>query len=217
MERLEQIIAAIEGGKRKQVKELLQDALEDGLDPREILERGLIPAMENVSRKYHSEQFYVPEVIMASQAMSVGTTLLEGEMDAGRTNPVGVAVIGTVKGDLHDIGKNIVGMMLRGVGFQVYDIGYDVSVDRFIEAAKEHQADVLCMSAMLTTTMGEMKKVIGKLINTKERHRYLIMVGGAPVTEAYANLIGADIYARDAGEAARLAKEAVLTRKKENS
>ena len=148
--------------------------------------------------------------------MTVGTTILEEYMEGERPEQTGTVVIGTVKGDLHNIGKNLVAMMLRGLGLTVYDLGYDVEADTFIEKALEYEADIICMSAMLTTTMSEMKKVIGKLVNKRLRNRYIVMVGGAPVTEAFANNIGADIYTRDAATAARMAKEAVLAlRKKE--
>lgn len=174
---LEQIIAAIESGKRKLLKELIEEAVEEGIPPEEILNKGFIPAMESVSRKYHNEQFYVPEVILASQAMNVGTIILEEYMDGTQMPVAGRAVIGTVKGDLHNIGKNIVIMMLRGVGFEVYDLGYDVPADTFIQKAQEYEADIICMSTMLTTTMVEMKKVVGKLVNKRLRDRYIIMVG----------------------------------------
>lgn len=206
---LEQIMEAIEAGKRKQLKELIEEAIEEGISPERILNEGFIPAMESVSRKYHNEQFYVPEVILASQAMNVGTTILEEHMGGRRVPVVGRAVIGTVKGDLHNIGKNIVVMMFRGAGFEVYDLGYDVAADTFIQKAQEYEADIICMSAMLTTTMVEMKKVIGKLVNKRLRDRYIIMVGGAPVTKAFAAAIGADIYTEDAGSAARKAREAL--------
>lgn len=206
---LEQIITAIEQGKRKQLKMLIEEAVEEGTPPKEILDKGFLPAMENVSRKYHNEQFFVPEVILASQAMNVGTAILEDYMGEKQLAAVGRVVIGTVKGDLHNIGKNIVVMMLRGAGFEVIDLGYDVSVDAFIETAQACEADIICMSAMLTTTMVEMKKVIGKLVNKGLRRQYIIMVGGAPVTEAFARSIGADIYTEDAGSAAQMAKEAM--------
>ena len=213
---IEQIIRAIENGKGKQVKQLIEEAIEDGISPQEILNQGLMPAMEQVSRKYSCEQFYVPEVILSSRAMNVGTTILEEYVENNVQEPIGTAVIGTVKGDLHNIGKNLVVMMLRGMGITVYDLGYDVDVDTFIQKAEEYQADIICMSAMLTTTMPEMKKVIGKLVNKGIRERYIIMVGGAPVTENFAKLIGADIYTEDAGAAAQMAKEAVLAlRRKE--
>ena len=209
----QEIIAAIQAGKGKTVKKLIQEAIEAGIAPQELLEQGLIPAMEQVAHKYHSEQFYVPEVILASQAMNVGTTILSEYMVRELPECIGTVVIGTVKGDIHNIGKNLVIMMLRGVGFQVYDLGYDVDVDTFISKAEEYQADVVCMSAMLTTTMPEMRKVIGRMVNKRIRDKYIVMVGGAPVTEAFARTIDADIYTRDAGDAARMAKEAVLKRR----
>lgn len=214
---MQEIIMAIEEGKGKQVKRLIEAAMEDGIAPEAVIEQGLIPAMEKVSDRFRYEQLYVPEVILASRAMSVGTTILEEYMEIENGDSVGTVVIGTVKGDLHNIGKNLVAMMLRGVGFAVYDIGYDVEVDTFIEKAGEYEADIICMSAMLTTTMPEMRKVIGKLVNKGLRERYTIMVGGAPVTETFAKNIGADIYTRDAGSAAAVAKEIMLERKKKEA
>lgn len=212
---MERIIAAIEAGKRKQVKRLIEQALLEGHDAKEIVDLGLLPAMESVSRKYHSAQFYVPEVILASHAMTVGTTILSDQMEEWSGDPIGRVVIGTVKGDLHNIGKNLVAMMLRGVGFTVYDLGYDVDADVFVEKAGELEADIICMSAMLTTTMPEMRKVIGRLVNLRVRERYIVMVGGAPVTEVFAKRIGADLYTRDAGMAALAAKETLQERKQE--
>ncbi len=211
---LEQIIEAIQSGKRRQLKVLIEDAMEEGIAAEQILNEGFLPAMENVSRKYHMEQFYVPEVILASQAMQVGTTILEEYMGGRKLPVIGRAVIGTVKGDLHNIGKNIVIMMMRGAGFEVLDLGYDVAADTFIRKAQEFEADIICMSAMLTTTMVEMKKVIGKLVNKGLRDRYVVMVGGAPVTEAFAAAIGADLYTQDAGSAAKMAREALKERGK---
>lgn len=210
---MEEIITAIESGKGKKVKWLIIKALEEGYDPREIVDFGLIPAMESVTRKYHNEQFYVPEVILASHAMTVGTTILSEYLQEQPREPVGTVVIGTVKGDLHNIGKNLVVMMLQGVGFQVYDLGYDVSADLFLEKAVEYHADIICMSAMLTTTMVQMQKVVGLLVNKGLREKFIVMVGGAPVTEAFAKSIGADIYTRDAGMAAAEAKKALEQKK----
>lgn len=212
---MERIIAAIEAGKRKQVKWLIEQALLEGHDAKEIVDRGLLPAMESVSKKYHSAQFYVPEVILASHAMTVGTTILSEQMEEWKGEPIGKVVIGTVKGDLHNIGKNLVAMMLRGVGFTVYDLGYDVDADVFVEKAGEYETDIICMSAMLTTTMPEMRKVIGRLVNLRIRDQYIVMVGGAPVTEVFAKRIGADLYTRDAGMAALAAKEALQKKKQE--
>ena len=206
---MEEIIAAIEAGKGKQVKRLIEQALEEGHSAQEIVDVGLLPAMESVSRKYHNEQFFVPEVILASHAMTVGTTVLSEEMEAWNREPVGTVVIGTVKGDLHNIGKNLVAMMLKGIGFTVYDLGYDVDADTFLRKAREYQADIICMSAMLTTTMPEMRKVVGKMVNQRIREDYIVMVGGAPVTEAFAKHIGADLYTKDAGMAAKAAEEAL--------
>lgn len=210
---MEEIIEAIEVGKGKQVKRLIEQALEEGYSSHEIVNQSLIPAMESVAKKYHSEQFFVPEVILASHAMTVGTTILSEQMEAWSRKPMGTVVIGTVKGDLHNIGKNLVAMMLKGVGFTVYDLGYDVDADTFLKKAEEYQADIICMSAMLTTTMPEMRKVVGKMVNRRIRGKYIVMIGGAPVTEAFAKNIGADLYTKDAGMAANAAVEALRKKK----
>ena len=152
---LEEIITAIEQGRRRQLKMLIEEAVEEGISPEQILNEGFLPAMDNVSRKYHNEQFFVPEVILASQAMNVGTAILEEYLGGQQPPSIGRVVIGTVKGDLHNIGKNIVVMMLRGAGFEVIDLGYDVSVDAFLDTAQACEADIICMSAMLTTTMAD--------------------------------------------------------------
>lgn len=217
MTRMQEIIEAIEAGKGKRVKQLIEDAMEEGIRPKEVIDQGLIPAMEQVCQKYRCEQFFVPEVIVASRAMSVGTAILNEYIESEEKESIGTVVIGTVKGDLHNIGKNLVVMLLRGLGLTVYDLGYDVEVDTFIEKAEQYHADIISMSAMLTTTMPEMKKVIGKLVNKRLRDNYIIMVGGAPVTEAFARNIGADIYTPDAATAATMAKEAVLARRKEKA
>ena len=213
MAAMEEIIEAIETGKGKQVKRLIEQALKEGDTPQEIVDKGLVPAMESVAKKYHSEQFFVPEVILASHAMTVGTTILSEYVESWSQETIGKVVIGTVKGDLHNIGKNLVVMMLRGVGFEVFDLGNDVEADTFLKTAEACQADIICMSAMLTTTMPEMRKVVGKMVNQRIREKYIVMVGGAPVTEAFARNIGADIYTRDAGAAANVAKEAVKKKK----
>lgn len=216
MEVLEEIIPAIEAGKGKRVKWLIMQALEEGCTPWEIVDFGLIPAMESVTRKYHDEQFFVPEVILASHAMSVGTRILSEYLQEQPREPVGTVVIGTVKGDLHNIGKNLVVMMLRGVGFLVYDLGYDVSAETFLKKAIEYEADIICMSAMLTTTMPQMQKVVERLVSRRLRDRFIVMVGGAPVTEGFAKSIGADIYTKDAGMAAIEAKKALEHRKEQS-
>lgn len=217
MTTIQELAAAIEAGKGKLVKQLMERAIDEGNGHQEILNGALLPAMEAVSRKFKDEQFYVPEVILASHAMTVGTVMLE-EYTQKQPDPIGRVVIGTVKGDLHNIGKNIVAMMLRGMGLEVFDLGYDVDSDAFIEKAGEVDADIICMSAMLTTTMQEMRKVVGKLENKKLRDHYIIMVGGAPITEKFARNIGADLYTPDAGSAAVMAREAVLAiRKKEKT
>ncbi len=192
---------AVEIGKVKIVKELVNKALEEGVAPKEILEAGLLPGMSAIGEKFKNNEVYVPEVLIAARAMNAGVTILKPLMSSGELAGVGTAVIGTVKGDLHDIGKNLVKMMLEGKGINVIDLGVDVSAEKFIEEAKASGADLICCSALLTTTMGEMENVV-KLAEVEGiRDKVWIMVGGAPITEEFKNKIGADCYTPDAASA----------------
>lgn len=206
---IEEISSYLQKGRAKNVKSLVQQALDEGLDPKEILNQGLLSGMMIIGEKFKNNEVFVPEVLVAARAMNAGITILEPKLIEIGNEPVGRAVIGTVKGDLHDIGKNLVTMMLKGAGFEVYDIGIDAEAEAFIEKAEEIGADVICMSALLTTTMPNMQTVIDLLKEKGLRDKYIVMVGGAPVNESFSEQIGADFYTPDAATAAEVAKKAV--------
>ncbi|GMV97307.1 MAG: hypothetical protein AMXMBFR83_16650 [Phycisphaerae bacterium] len=191
-------------GQREVVKSKVQEALEEGVKPETILNEGLIPGMSVVGERFRRSLIYVPEVLISARAMKAGMAILEPLLTASGVQPIGKIVMGTVKGDMHDIGKNLVGMMLQGGGFEVIDLGTDVSAERFIAALREHDAPLLGMSALLTTTMPYMAKVIEALKEQGLRVRTL--VGGAPVSQRFADDIGADGYAPDAATAVDLAQ-----------
>lgn len=205
MAELQEIAQAIINGQRDKAKELAQKAVEAGVSPRQVIDEGLIAGMNVVGVKFKANEFYVPEVLIAARAMHTAMDYLKPLLTGADIQPVGRAVIGTVKGDLHDIGKNLVAIMLQGAGFEVTDIGIDVPAEKFIEATKESGSKLVCLSALLTTTMPAMKDVIDALraagVDAK------IIIGGAPVTQAFANEIGADGYAPDAASAVDKAKE----------
>lgn len=193
-------------GDRKGVVSSIEQALNNGLDASTILNSALIPPMSEVGKKFENGEYFVPEMLMAARAMKAGLNLIKPVLQQSKVKPVGRAVIGTVKGDLHDIGKNLVAIMLEGSGFEVIDLGADVSPDKFTNAVHSG-VDIVALSALLSTTMPQMQSVISALIDAKVRSQVKVMVGGAPITQAYADKIGADGYAKDAGAAARLAKE----------
>lgn len=200
----------LQKGRAKNVKQLVQQAMDDGMDPKEILNDGLLSGMMKIGEKFKKNEVFVPEVLVAARAMNAGLAILEPKLIEVGNEPVGKAVIGTVKGDLHDIGKNLVSMMLKGAGFEIYDIGVDAGAEAFIDKAEEVGADLICMSALLTTTMPNMKLVIDELITRGIRDRYIVMIGGAPVNEKFAEQIGADHYTPDAATCAEVAKNAIL-------
>lgn len=210
---INEISELLQKGRAKNVKALVEEALEQGVDPKEILNDGLLAGMMIVGGKFKRNEVFVPEVLVAARAMTAGLTVLEPKLAEVGNEPIGKAVIGTVKGDLHDIGKNLVAMMLKGAGFEIIDVGTDVDADTFIAKAEEANADVICMSALLTTTMPYMKDVIDALNEKGLRDKYVVMVGGAPVTEDFAQQIGADYYTADATTAAEVAKAAIAERK----
>jgi 5-methyltetrahydrofolate--homocysteine methyltransferase len=197
--------ALIEFDESKVLK-LVQNALDQGVAAKEILNQGLIAGMDVVGEKMESEEMFIPEVLMAAKTMSSAVDILKPLLADGDITAMGKIVIGTVKGDLHDIGKNLVAMMLESAGFEVYNLGVDISPDKFVEEINEKNANLVCLSALLTTTMPMMKQTIDAVAESGLRDRVKIMVGGAPVTENYANTIGADGYAPDAGSATKLAK-----------
>lgn len=210
---INEISEFLQKGRAKNVKALVSQALEEGLDPKEILNEGLLSGMMIIGGKFKRNEVFVPEVLVAARAMNAGITILEPKLIEMGNEPIGKAIVGTVKGDLHDIGKNLVVMMLKGAGLEVYDLGVDVEPNVFFEKAEELGADIIGMSALLTTTMPNMKDVIELLSEKGVRDKYIVMVGGAPVNDSFAEGIGADYYTPDAASAAEVAKKAVLERK----
>jgi corrinoid protein of di/trimethylamine methyltransferase len=199
---LEDISLALQKGQAKEVKELVQQAIDSGVPVRDILDQGLMAGMDIIGGKFKRNEVFVPEVLIAARAMNAGTALLKPLFASAGVAVRGRAVIGTVRGDLHDIGKNLVRMMIEGKGIEVTDLGVDVPAERFVEAAVERKADLVCLSALLTTTMGQMKTVVDRFAEAGIRGRFKIMVGGAPITDAFRASIGADSYAPDAASAA---------------
>jgi len=210
MSLLNEISVALQNGKAKIVKELVGQALSEGLSAKEILQEGLLPGMDIIAVKFKNNDVYVPEVLISARAMNAGSELLKPYLAESGVKPLGKAVLGTVKGDLHDIGKNIVRMMLEGKGIEVIDLGVDVPPEKFIEAIKAEKPEIVAMSALLTTTMDSMREAIEAFKEAGVRDDVIVMVGGAPLTQEYCNQIGADIYAADAASAADVAKEAIL-------
>lgn len=197
----EKFHTALSQGKMDEVKKLTQEALNRGESPDVILKQGMIQAMEQIGVKFKSGDIYIPEVLIAARAMHAGMDILKPILVKSMISLAGKVVIGTVKGDLHDIGKNIVNMMLEGGGFEVIDLGVNVPVENFLEAIKKHQPQVVGMSALLTTTVNEMKNTINAIEKAGLKNRVKTIVGGAPVTESFAKEIGADGYAPDAASA----------------
>ncbi len=195
------IAEALQRGDADKVGELVRLALIEELSPKEILENGLIRGMNIIGIKFKNNEIYIPEVLIAARAMHAGMELLRPKLVETGVKNIGKVVIGTVKGDLHDIGKNLVKMMLEGAGFEVIDLGADVSVEKFVSAVKEYHPDILGMSALLTTTMLNMSEVIEALQTADLRGKVKVMVGGAPITKHYAEQIGADGYSPDAATA----------------
>ena len=204
---LKEIAENLIQGKADKVKELVKKAIDEGEDVQRILNEGLLAGMSVVGEKFKKNEFYVPEVLIAARAMKQGMEILKPLLSQKGVKGIGKVVLGTVKGDLHDIGKNLVGMMFEGAGFEVVDLGIDVPEDKFAQAVKENNPDILGMSALLTTTMPAMKDVISCLEKEGIRDKVKVMVGGAPVTQDYADEIGADGYAPDAASAVDKAKE----------
>lgn len=206
---LEQIASSLYKGEDKVVADLVQQALDQGMTPAEILNDGLIAGMDEVGRDFKAGQLFVPEVLIAARAMHAGMNILRPLLVGSGVPSVGKYVIGTVQGDLHDIGKNLVKMMLEGAGFETIDLGVDVKPEAFVEAVREHKPQLLGMSALLTTTMPGMKATIEALEKAGLRNTVKIMVGGAPVTAAFAEQIGADAYAPDAATAVDVARNLI--------
>lgn len=196
---LKQINELLQKGKADDVKRLVQEAVNEKIPAEKILQEGLISAMKTVGERMQRGEAYVPEVLIAARAMNAGLTILEPVLVAQGVKPRGSIAIGTVKGDLHDIGKNLVAMMFKGAGFKVIDLGVDVSAEKYVAAFKEHNPDVMGLSALLTTTMVNMGPIIKALRDAG--YKGIVEVGGAPVTESFAKEIGADAYGDDAASA----------------
>jgi len=204
---LDALEEAVIGGDAKGCTVLTEVAIQAGHSPQRILTEALVPAMQTVGDKFRCNEVYVPEVLVAARAMKKSLSLLKPLLTKTGAKPVGTAVIGTVKGDLHDIGKNLVGMMWEGAGFEVVDLGADVTPEKFVQAAKDTGAQIVGISTLLTTTMLGMKDVLRALEQADLRRKVKVMVGGAPVTQSFASEIGADGYGESAAEAVDKAKE----------
>ena len=202
---LEDISENLQKGKAKVVKELVEKAIQEGLPAKTILEEGLLAGMGIIGGKFKKNEVYVPDVLIAARAMNTGTAALKPYLADSGVKATGKVVLGTVKGDLHDIGKNLVRMMMEGKGLEVVDIGVDVPTEKFLEQAREIDADIIACSALLTTTMTEMKAVVDLIKSSDIKDRVKIMIGGAPVTDDFCKKIGADFYTPDAATAAEVA------------
>jgi 5-methyltetrahydrofolate--homocysteine methyltransferase len=203
---LESIQTAVLKGDMKTTQDQVELAIGSGLTPADILHEGLISAMTEVGRLFEEGEYYVPEMLIAARAMRGGLAILKPHLAETDVQPLGKIALGTVKGDLHDIGKNLVGMMLEDAGFEIVDLGVDVTPEIFIEAIQSSEIDILGMSTLLTTTMPLMKATIAALVDAQLRDQVKVIIGGAPVTQSYADDIDADGYAPDASRAASLAK-----------
>jgi corrinoid protein of di/trimethylamine methyltransferase len=212
MELLDKISESLQKGKAKDVKAMVEEAVASGVPAEKILNEGLLSGMNVVGVKFKNNEVYVPDVLIAARAMKAGTEILKPLLASDGVKSSGKVVIGTVKGDLHDIGKNLVAMMMEGKGFEIVDLGTDVSAETFVNTAIENDAHFICCSALLTTTMSEMKNVVETAEKSGVRDRFTIMVGGAPVNESFANTVGADIYTADAASAAEAAVTAMANR-----
>ncbi|MDZ7330704.1 MAG: corrinoid protein [candidate division KSB1 bacterium] len=207
MELLQQIANSVITGKANETETLVKQALDANIPVRDILNQGLIAAMDVVGTKFKNNEFYVPEVLIAARAMKAGMKLLKPRFAESGVASIAKLALGTVKGDLHDIGKNLVAMMLEGAGFEIIDLGVDVAPEKFVQAVRQSQAQVVGMSALLTTTMLNMKATLQALKDEGLRDSVKVIIGGAPVTQSYADEIGADGYAPDAATAVTVVKQ----------
>ena len=205
MELLNLISEKLQKGKAKEVKALVQQAVDEGIEPKKILEEGLLPGMSEIGEKFKNNEVFVPEVLVAARAMNMGVAIIKPLLTAEGVKANGKVCIGTVQGDLHDIGKNLVKMMMEGKGLEVIDLGTDVSAEAFVKTAKEQNCQIICCSALLTTTMNVMAEVVKEAEKQGIRDQVKIMIGGAPVTEEFAKQIGADAYTTDAATASDVA------------
>lgn len=206
---INEIYTAVLEGDAKAAQAGVKAALDAGIAPETILKGGLIDAMGEVGRLFEENEYFVPEMLVAARAMQGGLALLKPHLADSGAASAGKVIVGTVKGDLHDIGKNLVAMMLEGAGFEIYDLGVNVSPEAFVASVRDSGADIVALSALLTTTMPNMQRIIDGLQQAGVRGKVKVMVGGAPVTDSFAQKIGADGYAKDASQAATLAKSLV--------
>lgn len=204
-ETLNEISEWLQKGRAPKVKAAVTKALEEGIPASEILENGLLAGMDIIGQKFKNNEVFVPEVLVAARAMNRGVEILRPHLVEDGVETKGTVILGTVKGDMHDIGKNLVRMMMEGKGLEVIDIGVDVPTESFLDAAREHNAKLICCSALLTTTMGEMKNVVDAVKASEMNGKVKIMIGGAPITQTFCEQIGADCYTPDAASAAEAA------------
>ncbi len=210
---LERMASAVIQGQRDDTRQMARDAIEAGCSAEAVLYQGLMPGMDHVSVEFKAGRMFVPEVMRSARAMLNAMEVIKPLMVADGIRMAGKVLLGTVQGDLHDIGKNLVGMMCEGAGFEIHDLGTDVAPDRFVEAVKTFEPDIVGMSALLTTTMRVMEDTVKALAEAGIRERVKIMIGGAPVTQAFADRIGVDGYAPDAAAAADAAKHLITARR----
>ena len=203
---IETIYQAVLEGDADEAASQVQAGLDEGIAPSDILNKGCIAAMGEVGRLFEEGEMFVPEMLIAARAMQAGMVVLKPHLAEGEITSAGKVILGTVAGDLHDIGKNLVGMMMEGAGFEIVDLGTDVTAGAFVDAVREHNADIVGMSALLTTTMTSMTATVEALTEAGLRDKIKVLIGGAPVTQAYADEIGADGFAPDASSATRVAK-----------
>lgn len=209
MTNLQELSDAIVAGHLEPAVELTRRAIDEGVDPQSIISDYMIPAMQRIGQRFQEGKAFVPELLMAARAMKGALELIKPLLSSGKSATIGKIVIGTVYGDLHDIGKNLVASMFEGCGFEVINLGVNITADRFVEAVRTEQTDILCLSALLTTTMNYMKTVIEAIEQAGLRDRVKIMVGGAPVNQLFADQIGADGYSDNANSAVLKAKELI--------
>jgi len=210
---LNDISLALQSGRSKLVVEKVNAALAEGISPADILNKGLLAGMDVIGEKFQKNEVYVPEVLVAARAMGKGSEILKPLLAEEGAEPLGKACIGTIQGDLHDIGKNLVRMMLEGKGIEVVDLGVSVDPQTFINTAIEQNCDIICISALLTTTMGHMKEVVDLAVEKGVREKLYVMIGGAPVTQSFADQIGADCYTSDAASCADAAAAYLRSKK----
>ncbi|MCX6912018.1 MAG: corrinoid protein [Verrucomicrobia bacterium] len=206
---LKELYEAVVSGNAKATQAITQQALADGVDPLKLVNEYMVPAMDEVGRRFEANEYFVPELLISARAMKASLEIIRPILTARGDKPVGRVAIGTVKGDLHDIGKNLVASLLEGGGFEVIDLGVNVSPEKFIETVNSRQANIIAMSALLTTTMPSMKTTIDALKQAGVRDKVKVLIGGAPITQKYADEIGADGYSENAVGAVALAKKAV--------